>query len=104
MKTKFVLEPFADFLEFGTGRANVDSWSFGMRSSFPAKADMMTNVEKYKTVATKLNVFMGERGWPSISVDQVKNILDTFVAKKRRHTKFSDGNSQRDPLQMTRGI
>ena len=64
------------------------------------QGEMMTNVEKYKTVATKLNVFMGERGWPSISVDQVKNILDTLVAKKKVYEifrrKYSTGSAVDD--------
>ena len=33
MKTKFVLEPFADFLEFGTGRANIEAQKWGWANS-----------------------------------------------------------------------
>ena len=70
-----------------------------------SQGEMMTNVEKYKTVAPKLNVFMGERGWPSVSVDQVKNKVDTLVAKKKKvyeifRRKSSTGSAVDDELDL----
>ena len=72
-----------------------------------SQSEMITNsnVEKYKTVATKLNSFMGERGWPSVSVDQVKNKLDVLVAKKKKvyeifRRKSSTGSAVDDELDL----
>ena len=48
------------------------------------QGEMMTNSEKFKAVAEKLNVHCAVNGWPSVTSDQVSNKIDALVAEKKK--------------------
>ncbi len=49
-----------------------------------SQGEMVTNAEKYKIVAGKLNTYCAENSFPDVTADQVKNKVDALCAKKRK--------------------
>ena len=66
------------------------------------QGEMMTNSEKFKAVAEKLNVYCAANGWPSVTSDQVRNKIDALVAKKKI-TRTSKHGPPLDKLSTTSG-
>ena len=48
------------------------------------QGEMMTNAERYKIVACKLNDCCAANNWPTVTADQVCNKIDSLIAKKKR--------------------
>ena len=49
-----------------------------------SQGEMMTNSEKFKLVAEKLNVYCAANGWSAVTPGQVRNKIDALVAKKKK--------------------